>query len=90
MTELCGLIKNKSRLADKSLLFCYSDGGPDHRLTYLSVQLSFISIFLALDLVFLCATRTAPYHSWRNPAERMMSIINIGLQCIGMMCSKMS
>ena len=77
-------IKSKNLLGEKSLLFIYSDGGPDHRLTYLSVQLSLISIFLGLDLDFLCAARTAPCHSWRNPAERIMSIVNLGLQCVGM------
>ena len=29
--------------------------------------------------------RTPPYHSWKNPAERIMSILNIGLQCVGVM-----
>ena len=42
------------------ILFIYTDGGPVHRITYLSVQLSLISVFLALDLDFLCASRTAP------------------------------
>ena len=28
--------------------------------------------------------RTAPNHSWRNPVERIiMSVINLGLQCVG-------
>ena len=74
----------------KNPLFIYSDGGPDHRLTYLSVQLSLISIFLELDLDFLCAARTAPCHSWRNPAEHIMSIVNLGLQCVGLMQGQMS
>ena len=74
---------------DKSVLFVYSDGGPDHRLTYVSVQLSLICLFLKLDLDYLCAGRTAPYHSWRNPVERVMSILNLGLQCVGIARSKM-
>ena len=56
------------------VMFLYTDGGPDHRLTYLSVKLALISLFLKLDLAFLCACHTAPFHSWRNPVERMMSI----------------
>lgn len=68
----------------KSILFIFSDGGPDHRLTYVSVQLSLICLFIRLDLDYLCAGRTAPYHSWRNPVERIMSILNLGLQCIGL------
>ena len=78
-----------SATENKPVLFVYSDGGPDHRLTYLSVKLSLISIFLELDLDFLCACRTAPSHSWRNPAERVMSIVNLGLQCVGIMREKM-
>ena len=79
MTELLEVIQNKVVLRDKCMLFIYSDGGPDHRLTYLSVQLSLIALYLALDLDYLCAARTAPFHSWGNPAERVMSIVNLGL-----------
>ena len=68
----------------KSILFVYSDGGPDHRLTYFSVKLSLICLFLKQDLDYLCAGRTAPHHSWRNPVERIMSILNLGLQCVGL------
>ena len=34
---------------NKSVLCLYTDGGPDHRLTYLSVQVSLICLFLSLD-----------------------------------------
>ena len=78
-----------SLLSLKPVLFVYTDGGPDHRLTYLSVQLSLISLFLTLDLDFLCACRTAPYHSWRNPVERVMSTLNLGLQSVGLMRQEM-
>ena len=43
------------------------------------------SPFLKLDLDLLCAARTAPSHSWRNPVERVMSTLNLGLQCVGLM-----
>lgn len=69
MTELCDMIQKKEQLSDKPMLFIYSDGGPDHRLTYLSAQLILISLFLKLDLDYLHAARTVPCHSWRNPAE---------------------
>ncbi len=46
--------------------------------SHVSVQLSLICLFLKLDLAYLCAGRTAPYHSWRNPVERIMYF---GLQC---------
>ena len=48
------------------ILFIYSDGGPDHRLTYVSAQLALISLFRNLDLDVPIAGRTAPYHSWAN------------------------
>ena len=75
---------------DKPVLFMYTDRGPDHRLTYISVQLSLICLFLNLNLDYLCVGRTAPYHSWRNPVERIMSIIKLGLQCVGLARSKLS
>jgi len=85
--ELYGVLRSTS--FSKSVLFLYSDGGPDHRLTYVSVQLSLICLFRKLDLDFLCAGRTAPYHSWHNPVERIMSILNLGLQCVGLAREKM-
>ena len=36
----------------KPVLFLYSDGGPDHRLTYVSVQLSLVCFSLSLTLIF--------------------------------------
>jgi len=52
--------------------------------------LSLIALFLNLNLDFLVACRTAPNHFWRNPVERIMSLLNIGLQCVGIMRSKVS
>ena len=62
---------------DNPVLLLYTDGGPDHRLTYVSVKLSLIALFLERDLDMLCAVRTPPHHSWKNPVERIMSIINL-------------
>ena len=41
------------------VLFLYTDGGPDHRITYVSVQISLVCLLKKLDLDFLCAARTA-------------------------------
>lgn len=83
MTELEGVLNSANSISP--ILLLYTDGGPDHRLTYVSVQISLICIFLSLDLDFLCAVRTPPHHSWKNPAERIMSILNLGLQSVGVM-----
>ena len=37
----------------------------------------------------LVAVRMPPYHSWKNPVERIMSIINLALQAVGLMHSRM-
>ena len=69
MAELLDIIHSQNLLSDKSVLFLYSDGGPSHHFTYVSVQLRLIALSLWLDLDYLCAARTAPCHSWHNPAE---------------------
>jgi len=71
------------------ILHLYTDAGPDHRLTYISAQLPLISLFVKHDFDLLCAARTAPCHSWRNPVERVMSTLNIASQCIGLMRKQM-
>ena len=83
-TELLQCIKQEYASVPP-VLFTYTDGGPDHRLTYLSVQLTLIILFLELDLDFLCAVRTAPAQSWKNPVEQVMSVLNLGLQSVGLM-----
>lgn len=90
VTELNSALKDRDFLVGRPILFLYCDGGPDHRLTYLSVKLSLIALYLKNDLDFLCACRTAPCQSWRNPAERVMSNLNIGLQCVGLMRQQMT
>ena len=47
------------------LTFLYTDGGPNHRTTYLSVQLTLTSVFLILYLDFMCACWTALVQWWK-------------------------
>ena len=61
-----------------------SDGGPDQRLTYYSVQVSLLCVFLERNLDMLIAVRTCPYQSWQNIAERIMSTLNLGLQNVAL------
>ena len=49
------------------------------------MKLSLIALFLERDLDYLCAVHTPPHHSWKNPVERIMSILNIALQSVGLM-----
>ncbi|WAR31111.1 hypothetical protein MAR_033653 [Mya arenaria] len=53
------------------VLCFYTEGGPDHRVTYDTVNLSLVTL-------------TAPNHSWTNPAERCMSILNLELQHVAL------
>lgn len=83
-TKLCSILLKQ--IGNRSILFLYTDGGPDLRLTFVSVQLSMRALFLNVDFDLLIVGRTPPNHSWRNPVERIMSIINLGLHaCVGMM-----
>jgi hypothetical protein len=59
---------------NKPYLFLYTDGGPDHQVKFIKTQL---------------APSTPPGHSWKNPVERIMSILNLGLQCVGLMRQEM-
>ena len=70
---------------NKPILVLYTDEGSDHRLTFMSVKLSLIAYFLKHDKDMLIAVRTPPYNSWTDPAERVMSILNIGLNSVGLM-----
>ena len=43
-TELCSILD--MQLDDKKILQVYTDGGPDHRVTYVSVKVALIAVFL--------------------------------------------
>lgn len=64
---------------ERPMLFIGSDGGPDHNLTSIMVMLSYVALFLYLDIDFPCAVRTPPNFSFINPAERFMATANIAL-----------
>ena len=65
---------------DTPMLLIYSDGGPDYRTSFWSVQLAHVMQFIALDLDLLIAARTALHHNYSNHAERIMSLLNIAPQ----------
>ena len=65
---------------DKQILLMYSGGGANHNVTFNSTKISLVSLFLQLDLNMLVVLRCCPTQSWVNPAERVMSLLNLALQ----------
>lgn len=49
-----------------------------------------MSLFLKHNLDMLVAAQTAPQNSYRNPVERIMLVLNIELQSVGVMRKEMS
>ena len=70
--------------ATKPIMVVISDGGPDHRVTFGSVQVASLTLFMSLNLDMLVCMRTCPYQSWRNVAERVMSTLNLALQNVSL------
>src|SRR5256885_1684228 len=72
-TEFHNAINTKYSHQTSLLILClYTDGESDHRCTYSSVQIALISLFLSENYDMLIAVRIVSYHSWTNPAERIM------------------
>ena len=65
-------------------LVVYTDGGPDHNCKHTSVRLGLLSLFLELDLDTMVVMWTAPTQSLGNPVERVMSVLNLGLQGVAL------
>ncbi|WAQ99742.1 hypothetical protein MAR_024115 [Mya arenaria] len=74
---------------EQPILFRYTDGGPDHRTTYKSVKMACLLEFISLDFDMLVCVRTAPNQTYNNPAERIMSLLNLGLQNVALSRSSM-
>ena len=67
-----------------SIIFLVTDGGPEHRTTFESVKLALIHLFKVTGVDMVVAIRMAPGQSFVNPVERIMSILNIGLQNVAL------
>lgn len=61
-------------------LSIFSDGGGDHNIKFIFVKCALLALFKIGDFDVLNAGRCAPNQSYINPAERCMSLLNIGLQ----------
>jgi hypothetical protein len=78
VAELLPVLEKKD--TEVSTLLMFTDGGPDHNCKHLSVQTALLAMFLLGGMDTMVVLRTAPQQSWTNPAERIMSILNLGLQ----------
>jgi len=63
-----------------SYLCLFSDGGGDHNVTFLFVQCVLLALFHIGDFDVMNVGRCASNQSYINPAERCMSLLNIGMQ----------
>ena len=88
-TEIYYTIIKQHQENMSEMLLLYTDSGPDHRVIFGSVQISLICLFLHGDFDFLASVRTALYHSWMNPAEHVMLILNLALQGVSLKWNKM-
>ena len=86
-TEIAKVLINKygSKEAVPPILILYTDSGPEHHTTFLSVKIALICLQKFLNFDQVLAVRTAPGHSYRNPAEKINCILNLGLYGIGSM-----
>jgi len=67
-----------------------TDGGPDHNCKHLSVQMSWLGVFLKFGMDMLVVSRVAPTQSWTNLAERCMGPINLALQHCALFHTKLA
>ena len=65
------------------------NGGPDHNIRFPRTRLVKLAYFIERDLYQLILVQTPPNHSWKNPVERVMSNLNLGLQGVGVVREKM-
>ena len=63
-------------------LIMYSDRGPEHGTTFISVKIEIIALQKFLNLDHILVARTAPGHSYRNSVEKINCILNLGLYSI--------
>jgi hypothetical protein len=68
----------------------YTDGEPDHNCKHISVRLGLLALFLELNLDTMVVMRTAPTQSWGNPVERVMHVLNLGLQGVALARDEMT
>ena len=64
----------------EAMLLAFTDGGSDYNIRHWNIILAWLAYFIASCHDLLVVGRTAPQQSWVNPAERIMSVLNLALQ----------
>ena len=80
MAELATVLSKQYAQKDLAAAFIFTDGGPNHNCKHLAVQAALLALFLLLGMDTMVVLRTSPQQSWTNPAERVTSVLNLGLQ----------
>ncbi len=62
----------------------FTNGGSYYNSKHTSVRLGLLAVFLELDLDTMVVMRTTPTQSSANPVERVMSVLNLGLQGVAL------
>lgn len=81
--ELCTCFSEPIRLK-------YHDGGCDRNDSHGSVVVANIAEFLMNDLDYLVSMRCVPHQSYKDPAEHVMSSLNLGQQCLALERTQMA
>ena len=78
----------KEKQQPPPVIMKFTDGGTEQRNNLELVKCASIIILKELNLDMYIFARCAPGHSWFNPAERIMSILNLGLQNVSLECQQ--
>ena len=70
MCEMTATMEAEDRELPVQLI--YTDGGGDHRITFISVQMAYLAHWMTNNLDFLIACRCLPLLSVTKPCERFM------------------
>ena len=72
-------MNKRLELKQEAFSLAFTDGGPDHNISFLNVMVSWLAFFIISGSDTLIVARTAPTQSWTNPVERLMYVLNLAL-----------
>ena len=61
-------------------LMISTNSSPDHNNTHVSTKAALLGLMVLLDIAAIFQFQNAPDCSWIDPIERVMSLLNLGLQ----------